>query len=96
MKNVIPVRFSGIDGFNRPVFKEMGGKRHYGFTNLVFTLEASEADVMQGINPDDIEFFGHTFNCEPHGGRDPRNKVIIVPTFEMPGEDFQLLNVAED
>jgi len=94
MKEIICVRFAGIDDWNRPVFKDMAKNVFYGFTNVVFSHGASEDEVFQEIDPNTIEYFGTQFNCEPWGGLDHRQRVIVVPTYEKPDQRFELLDVA--
>lgn len=61
------VKFHGIDGFNRPVFKAVDRPEYYGSTSHLFDYDATEADVLETITADDLCYFGSRFNCEPYG-----------------------------
>lgn len=62
------VKFVGIDGWNRPVFKSLDKKRHfYGNTSKLFSYEATETEVLEKVTADDLCYFGSRFDCEPYG-----------------------------
>lgn len=66
------VEFVGIDGFNRPCFKRVGGvgKGHsyyYGSTGVLFDMDATEEQVLALITEKNLTFFGNRFGCEPDG-----------------------------
>ena len=71
------VVFRGIDGFNRPVFKELGKKRnYYGCTHELFDWWDEEKDVLEKITEDHLTFFGNSFGCEPEGTPAPNLKIL--------------------
>jgi hypothetical protein len=66
------VKFAGIDGFGRPIFKQVDAKLYYGCTDKVFSpfntqLEADESEVLKKVSEADLCYFGSSFNCEPMG-----------------------------
>jgi len=62
------VTFTGIDGWNRPVFRSVDFPRNFfGSTDVLFGLEATEAEVLEKVAEHDLTFFGHKFGCEPMG-----------------------------
>ena len=38
---IIKIKFRGIDSWNRPVFKNIDSKSHYGSVNTLFNYEDS-------------------------------------------------------
>ncbi len=67
---ILRLKFRGIDSWNRPVFKDIDSNRYYGFTLKLFSMCANEEEVINYAknNLKDIEYFGTSFGCEPHGG----------------------------
>ncbi len=61
------IKFRGIDGWGRPVFKAVVGNCFYGSTNRLFDDEATEEEVLEKVSEFDLCFFGNHFNCEPMG-----------------------------
>ena len=62
----IEVVFYGIDSWNRPIFKDIGGKAFYGSTDKLFDdtdMESAEKEV----TAEDLLYFGDHFGCEPMG-----------------------------
>ena len=67
MKNE-KVKFVGIDNFNRPIFRSIDFPRNFfGATDILFSFEADEAEVLSKISVKDLTYFGNKFNCEPMG-----------------------------
>lgn len=72
----IEVSYVGIDGWNRPVFKDDKGN-FYGNTDKLFSIgheltDAEKKDALQGLT-----FFGRKFGCEPMGTPIKRNIILI-------------------
>lgn len=70
---MIKLTFVGIDSWNRPVFKwvhESGRTYYIGSVNHLFDDDHDTEDIKQFFrqNSDDLEYFGTSFGCEPHGG----------------------------
>jgi len=69
------VTFEGIDNFNRPIFKSInkdnkGNIYRYGYTCLLFDQNITKTKIMKWFEPiETLEYFGHSFNCEPTGGQ---------------------------
>lgn len=62
------VKYWGIDGWNRPVFKSLDKQRHfYGNTSKLFSYGASEEEVLAKVTADELCYFGSRFDCEPYG-----------------------------
>ena len=76
----IEIKFRGIDTWNRPVFKDINSKSHYGSTCRLFSFEADEESVLSYFryNLAELEYFGEHFGCEPHGGLNADIKFILV------------------
>lgn len=71
------LKFAGIDGENRPVFKTISktGKTEFiGSADDLFDMDAFEKDVIDYFetqHPEkkhNLQYFGHHFGCEPEGG----------------------------
>ena len=72
------IKFYGIDGFNRPVFKSLDEPRaFYGSTRTLFNDDATEKDVLEELTAEDLEYLGSRFGCEPCG-TPPLIKLEIV------------------
>ena len=62
------VTFTGIDGWNRPIFRSVYFPRNFfGSTDLLFALDAPAYEVLAKVAEHDLTFFGHKFGCEPMG-----------------------------
>lgn len=84
MKNE-KVKFVGIDSFNRPIFRSIDFPRnHFGATDVLFSFEADENEVLSRISAKDLTYFGNKFDCEPMGT--PATGLIIVKTHDENGE----------
>ena len=67
MKNE-KITFVGIDSWNRPIFKSVDlPRRYYGATDVLFSLNAEESEVLARISTEDLTYFGNKFDCEPMG-----------------------------
>lgn len=66
----IKIKFRGIDNWNRPVFKDVNSKSHFGSTCRLFGYEEDPEKVKKFFraNPGELEYFGAYFGCEPNGG----------------------------
>ncbi|MDA0145967.1 hypothetical protein OCT63_17210 [Vibrio sp. RW] len=71
------VQFVGIDSFNRPIFKSMTDKAHYGSTETLFSYDATESEVLEKVGANDLSYFGSRFDCEPMGVK-PQQPLVIV------------------
>lgn len=64
----IKIKFKGIDGWNRPVFKTLEAPyRYFGSVTTLFDYGVTEDDVLKKIDEDDLVYFGNSFDCEPMG-----------------------------
>ena len=77
------IKFRGIDDWNRPVFKDIDSPIYIGDVNKLWTYnELGENNHIintyykQHIG--ELEFFGTSFNCEPHGGLPLHYKLNII------------------
>ena len=62
------IKYVGIDGWNRPVFKSLDKARHfYGSVHKLFSYDATEKEVLDSVTVDDLCYFGSKFDCEPYG-----------------------------
>ncbi len=79
-KKIIKIKFVGVDNWNRPVFRNIESKSHYGSVSTLFPWESKEEEVVKYFkeNIDELEYFGNHFGCEPMGGLDSRLKLEIV------------------
>lgn len=70
----INIKFEGIDDWNRPVFKCVDEKYksiRFGSTNKLFNWNTPEKEIIdyfKSTTVDALEYFGHSFGCEPNGG----------------------------
>lgn len=76
MEKPIVVRFVNVDNWNRPVFRQVDKKIYYGSVDKLFPYEESEEGVLKYVTSADLEYFGHSFGCEPMGGL-PSAEIII-------------------
>jgi len=74
-----PVRFEGIDDFNRPIFKSIQFRNRFGSVNKLFDYGATEEEVLKTITEADLCYFGTSFNCEPMG--DYVDNIKIITSF---------------
>lgn len=70
------VKYVGIDSFNRPIFKSLEKKAFYGSTNKLFSYGATEQEVLEKVDENDLCYFGNSFGCEPWGT--PAENLSIV------------------
>lgn len=66
----IKIKFRGVDDWNRPVFKDIDTKNHYGSVCKLFSYEEEPENVISYFkdNLNELEYFGTHFGCEPMGG----------------------------
>lgn len=69
------IKFRGIDDWNRPVYKSINSAIYFGSTSTLFpdpklapNNTTEEINNYFRANRDEIEYFGQSFDCEPHGG----------------------------
>lgn len=64
------LKFKGIDDWNRPVFKDIDSSLYFGSTERLYGYDEFMKEGLQFFkeNPQLLEYFGSSFNCEPHGG----------------------------
>jgi hypothetical protein len=84
-KIVIKIKLKGVDSFNRIIFKDINKSNYYGSINTLFPdnklfPNSSNKDIIKYFkkNTDELEYFGTSFGCEPHGGIDERIVFEIV------------------
>lgn len=65
------LKFEGIDDWNRPVFKDVDSGIRFGSVEKLYGYSEFKETGLQYFkdNPQMLEYFGQSFNCEPHGGR---------------------------
>jgi hypothetical protein len=82
-KEVI-MKFVGIDGDNRPVFKDVKKQEYFGSVDTLFSKDVSEEDVFKAIKISELVYFGNKFGCEPMGTRCPDNEDwMVCPTEDL-------------
>ncbi|ENI4487314.1 hypothetical protein ABXZ88_003186 [Vibrio fluvialis] len=74
---MITIQFVGVDSFNRPIFKSLTDKAFYGSTEKLFSLDASESEVLAKVSVSDLDYFGSSFGCEPMGTPPTRTLHIL-------------------
>ncbi|MBY7854403.1 hypothetical protein KW429_11905 [Vibrio fluvialis] len=74
---MISIQFVGIDSFNRPIFKSLTDNAFYGSTEKLFSLHASESEVLAKVSVSDLDYFGSSFGCEPMGTPPARMLQIV-------------------
>lgn len=76
---VIDIKFRGIDDWNRPVFVS-STKMYYGSVNTLFDWDTPKEEIIKYFKEhiNELEWFGSSFNCEPHGGLDSPITLNIV------------------
>lgn len=77
-KLIITLKFKGIDDFHRAVFKDTQSNTYYGDCNCNKTGLLKDVIEYYKNNIDKLEYFGKTWNCEPHGGINSNIKLKIV------------------
>ena len=78
---IVEIKFRGIDHWNRPVYRDVNSKNHYGNVNKLFSYEAEEKEVNEyheKFNFDELCYFGQHFGCEPMGGLNKDIKFKLV------------------
>lgn len=82
LENKIPIniKFKGIDNFNRPVYKDINSNMYFGSTKSLFAYDKNFKDINDYLkeNLNELEYFGNSFNCEPHGGHNDKYKFNII------------------
>lgn len=71
-KKVIKIKFRGIDSWNRPIFKSIDSKDHFGSTWNLFGYDDDEIKrclefYSNEENLNGLVYFGNHFDCEPMG-----------------------------
>jgi hypothetical protein len=69
-KQIVPIRFRGIDSWNRPIYKAIVDGKYYGSVTTLFGDNTTEIEANAYFNThiEELEYFGETYGCEPHGG----------------------------
>jgi hypothetical protein len=75
---IITIKFRGIDDWNRPVFKHTNSNTYYGDCNCNKIGFPKDIIEYYKNNIEKLEYFGTSFNCEPHGGINSNIKLEIV------------------
>ena len=79
----IDIKFRGIDDWNRPVFKSTMSNIYFGDVNKLWVYKelGENNDIINTYykqHIEELEFFGTSFNCEPHGGLPSHYKLNII------------------
>lgn len=67
---IINLKFVGIDSFNRPIFKDIATRNHYGHLDTLFSYGTSQGEVLDRLGDEGLQklrYFGKSFGCEPMG-----------------------------
>lgn len=77
------LKFRGIDDWNRPIFTDIDSNVYFGDVNKLWVsrelgVNNEYVNNYYKDNPDNLEFFGYDFNCEPHGGLPSNFKLNII------------------
>lgn len=72
---VINIKFEGIDDWHRAVFKDVNSRDRYGDVTCSKTGRPDVVIPYYKEHLDLLEYFGHSFGCEPNGGLD--NSIIL-------------------
>lgn len=82
---ILRIKFKGIDDWDRPVYKvvdPINNKNiYYGSVTTLFNGDNATEEIVNAYfknNMDELEYFGTSFNCEPHGGRHENHKLVIA------------------
>lgn len=80
MEKEIKIKFEGVDSWGRPVFKDVDSNLRFGSTWTIFSWRNSDAEIVNHFktNPQELEYFGSKFDCEPHGGKIKGIKLKII------------------
>jgi hypothetical protein len=79
MKRIIEIKFRGVDRWDRPVFKQVDKNIYFGSVNTLMPNKTKEEIITYfEDNLQELEFFGDSFDCEPHGGNSPKWKFKII------------------
>lgn len=66
---IVYLIFKGIDDWGRPCFKDKDRQMYYGDVNkLWYGKKPDEIIEYYSKYSNRLEYFGDSFNCEPHGG----------------------------
>lgn len=70
IENERTIKFRGIDGWGRPVFKVLEKNYFIGSTDKLFSQTATEQEVVDYFKDrlNELVYFGCSFGCEPEGG----------------------------
>lgn len=82
----VPIKFHGIDYWNRPVYKNVDAELYFGSLNILFPDKAiapngttEEINAFFKVNIEQLEYFGTTFDeHDPLGGLPYWIKLKIV------------------
>lgn len=67
---IINLKFEGIDDWFRPIFKDIDSRDRYGDVTCSKTGKPAVVIEYYKEHLDLLEYFGHSFGCEPNGGLD--------------------------
>lgn len=78
------LEFAGIDDWNRPVFKDVDSSLYFGSTEYLYGYDEFKKVGLNffKLNPHLLEYFGSSFDCEPHGGTQKHFKFNIITKIE--------------
>lgn len=82
-KTIYHLKFEGIDDWNRPVFKKTDSNIRLGDVNKLWTYNelGKKNETLLNYyreNIDALEYFGRSFNCEPHGGKLKEHCLLVI------------------
>jgi len=65
------LKFKGIDDWHRPVFKDIDTKLYFGDVDKLWSWDTPKNKIIEYYkeNLNALEYFGSSFGCEPHGGK---------------------------
>lgn len=69
------IKFKGFDRFKRPVYKVVGFQCYFGDTETLFSTDNTSEKAIKFMNeyyrtnPNELQFFGREFNCNPVGSQ---------------------------
>ena len=80
---IVNIKFRGIDDWNRPVFKDITRSIYFGDVNKLWVYDElgednSLVNAYYKEHTEALEYFGDSFNCEPHGGLPPNIKLNVI------------------
>lgn len=73
------VYFEGIDQWHRPVFRSVLSRERFCCTDKLFRHGATESEVLDLVDENDLTYKGRSFEAEPEG---TMADVQIVPEKE--------------